>query len=94
MKNYPKEWKVPVISKKVSKSKQQTKAEPSQQSTNPKINTRKATYHTKEIGGNTTTRKPRQKNTIPKSSTKENEHTKEINGGMKNDTNVPMQEDT
>jgi hypothetical protein len=29
MKNYPKEWKVPVISNKVSKSKQQTKAEPS-----------------------------------------------------------------
>jgi hypothetical protein len=29
MKNYAKEWKVPVISKKVSKSKQQTKVEPS-----------------------------------------------------------------
>jgi hypothetical protein len=36
---------------------------------------------TKETGGSTTTRNPRKKNTIPKASTQEKEHTVEPNGG-------------
>jgi hypothetical protein len=93
MKDWPDKWKVPVISKKVPKSKQQEEVVPSQQSTSPTTNTRKAIEHTKETRGSTTTRNPRQKNTIPKAPTQEKEHTEAINGGTQKDTNVPMSED-
>jgi hypothetical protein len=52
----------------------------------PTTNTRKATEHTKETRGSTTTKNPRQKNTIPKASTQEKEHTEEPNGGAQKDT--------
>jgi hypothetical protein len=81
MKDWPKEWKVPVISKKVPKSKQKVEIGPSQHSTIPTTNTRKATEHTKGTRGSIITKSPRQKNTIPKASTQEKECAEEINGG-------------
>jgi hypothetical protein len=51
------------------------------------------TENTKEIEGSTTTKNPRKKRTIPKDSTQEMERVEEINGGMHNNTNIPMQEE-
>jgi hypothetical protein len=60
---------VSVISKTVPKSEHQVEIGPSQQSSSPATNTTKATEPTKEIRGSTTTKNPRQKNTIPKALT-------------------------
>jgi hypothetical protein len=59
MKDCNEEWKVPVILKKLPKSKQQVEAGPSWKSTNPKTNTRKETECAKEIGCSTTITNPR-----------------------------------
>jgi hypothetical protein len=83
MKDWPREWKVPVIPKKLPKYKQQVEVVPSHQSTSPATKTRKSTERTKNEN-------PRQKRIIPKTSTQEKEHTKEISGGTRNNTNVPM----
>jgi hypothetical protein len=43
MKDWPEEWKVPVVSKKVSKGKKQAEVGTSQKSNSPTMNTRKET---------------------------------------------------
>jgi hypothetical protein len=51
MKDWPEEWKVLVVSKKVPKGKQQIEVGPSHMSNNPTSNIRKATEHKKETWG-------------------------------------------
>jgi hypothetical protein len=94
MKYWPKEWKVLVIPKKVPKTKQQVEVGPSKKSTIPTKNTRKAIEHKQYKGGGATIKNPRQENTTPKASTQENKHAEGTNGGVKNDTNIPMSEET
>jgi hypothetical protein len=48
MKDWPEEWKVTIVSKKVSKGKQQVEASTSHKSINPATNTIKETKHVKE----------------------------------------------
>jgi hypothetical protein len=50
MKDWPEEWKVPVIPKKVPKSKQQVEVGPSKKSTSPTTNTRKERVHKRNRG--------------------------------------------
>jgi len=59
MKDWPEEWKVLVIPKKVPKNKQQVEVGPSKKSTSPTTNTRKAIEHTKFKGGGATIKNPR-----------------------------------
>jgi hypothetical protein len=94
MKDWPEEWKVLSIPKKVPISNQQVEVVPSKKSTSPATNTRKETEHVNETRGSTTTRNPRQKNIIPKASVQEKEHVVEPNGGMQPETNIPMLKET
>ena len=68
MKYWTKEWKVPVVFKKVSKSKQQVESRTSQKSNSPTRNIRKTRQRVKETRGIATVRKIRKKNPIPKPS--------------------------
>jgi hypothetical protein len=61
MKDWPEEWKVPIVSKKGSKGKKQAEVGTSKKTNSPTTNTRKETEPTKETGGSTTVRKPRKR---------------------------------
>jgi hypothetical protein len=58
MKDWPEEWKVPVVSKKGSKGKQQVEVGTSKKTNSPTTNMRKVAEHAKDTGGSMTVRKP------------------------------------
>jgi hypothetical protein len=90
MRDWPEEWKVPVIPKKVPMAKKKAEVGSSNNSSTPTTNTRKEIEHAREKGGSTTTRNPKQKNIIPNPSTQEKVGIVELNGEAQNDTSIPM----